>query len=95
MEEVEKQPIKLPRMTKAKEPVAVVKPKITVRGLIVGFVIGLLVEGIVVFLLAKPFYPKTAWAMQHPEEMKWAMDRYEAIQKASKVLYFDNTFGTK
>ena len=91
-------PMELPKVPKTQKKKLVsgsVKEHLPIKTILMGFVLGIIVEGIVIFFMAKPLYLKMLWATQHPEEMKWAMDRYDTIQKASKVLYFDNTFGTK
>jgi len=55
-----------------------------------GFLIGMGLQWILIGLIIYPSFPTLMWTVMHREEVKWSMDRYEMIQKASHVLYFED-----
>lgn len=66
------------------------KKKKKIDGFIWGFLIGMALQLIIIGAAIIPFRNTIWWAIQHPAEMKWSMDRYTVIQQASKALYFES-----
>jgi len=55
------------------------------------FLLGFLVGGLItVYIIGRPT-KETEWSRIHPLEVDWAIARYNLIQKAAGVLYFDDT----
>jgi hypothetical protein len=76
-------PIKIP------DVIEEVKPKKS-NGFIWGLLLGMCLELIIMGAIIYPSYPDIWWASTHKNEMKWVIERYDTIQKASHVLFFED-----
>ena len=72
---------KIPEEQKVKEEK---KQSHFILGLIIGMCVELIITGAIFFKA----FPVIWWAIKHPNEMIWVIDRYDTIQKASHVLFF-------
>ena len=54
------------------------------------FLVGMALQWAIILFGIRGALPHVYWSVTHPDEVKWSMDRYELIQKASHVLYFED-----
>lgn len=57
---------------------------------ITALLMGALAEAGIMYLIVRPALPQIEFAMRHPAEVKWSMERYSLIQKAAGLLYFED-----
>ena len=81
---------KLKKAVGTNTEVIMVNPKRKIDGFIWGLLLGMILEIGILYSIVRPYAPSLWWAFQHPAEVKWAKERYETIQKASHVLYFED-----
>jgi len=60
------------------------------NGFIWGLLIGMSIELIICGAIFYKSFPHIWWAVWHPQEMNWVVERYDTIQKASHVLFFED-----
>jgi len=59
-------------------------------GFIWGILIGMSLELIITGAIFYKSFPHIWWTLWHPVEITWTIERYNTIQKASHVLFFED-----
>lgn len=61
-----------------------------IDGFVWGFLIGMALQWIIIGTAMRSTANTMWWAATHKEEMQWVIDRYDTIQKAGHVLFFED-----